>query len=265
MFRSVPAGPVEVTLDSHPLEVRGSYNRPVLGCSSDVQTLEPGAYIIHSPNFDRHNPQNYTNDYTCTYQLRLKYHGILRFDCFDFQLEDSDGCSKDRLKVTYGSQALISCGRNTPRTLYGESLDIDFTTDSSGTDTGFLCTVMSKVSTSSSGLFCGRGFLEPGTYSLVSLFYPDNYGTSLYCRWDLSANLLTYSMEFSCRDFDMVSWDGSCEWDYLEVNGKKYCNGNPPPGEDSPLPVGQHVEVVYETPDLPDKTRKGFNCTVVVK
>ncbi|XP_043244181.1 cubilin-like [Amphibalanus amphitrite] len=253
-------------LDSHPLEVRSSYNRPVLGCSSEVQYLDLGSHIIHSPNFDRHNPQNYTNDYNCSYILHNKASsGLLRFDCFDFQLEDSDGCSKDRLKVNYGNYRRQYCGEDTPPTVYYKSLGVNFVTDSSGTGTGFLCSVMAKRSTSGTGgLPCGEHRLAAGTYLLQSGNYPGNYGTNSVCGWFLMPKFTRDSMKFSCSSFDMISWDGSCKWDNMLVNGHTFCNTNPPPREDNPLVMDWGAYVRYETPDLPDKVRKGFNCTVVV-
>lgn len=221
---------------------------------------------MHSPNYDRYNPQNYTNDYQCKYLLwPPNSWGMLFFDCFFFQLQESVPCLKDSLRVEFGAHSVTYCGRDKPPSRLSQNFYITFKTDSSITDKGFLCTVMSKTSRDGVGpgsLSCGKHNLGPGTYHLLSQNYPNNYGTNLYCEWTLIPTHSSLIMDFSCSDFDVISWDNSCDWDWMKVNGIRYCNNNKPPSQQF---QGTTARVEYATPDLPDKVRKGFNCTVVVR
>lgn len=243
---------------------RSVYNRPVLDCSSDIQYLKPGVHIIHSPNYDRDNPQDYGNNYRCTYKLQpADQKGRLRFDCFFFQLEDSRYCKNDVLKVVIGIMHYAFCGRDKPHFLIADKFDITFKTDSTITDKGFLCTVMSMTPEVGPGsLPCGTHNVGPGTYPLLSQNYPNHYGRSIYCRWELIPKGSSLKMYFSCSDFDMISWDNSCEWDWMKVSGVHHCNNNKP----APLQLMGTVLIVrYSTPDIPNTKRRGFNCTLVVR
>ena len=218
---------------------------------------------MQSPNYQISNPGNYTNNYYCVYDLApADANGILRFDCFFFQLEDSVGCWKDHFMVAKGKVAAMHCGANTPDTAFTNKLFVRFRTDSDVTDKGFFCTVMSKEAVADNGgLMCGSHRLGPGTYNLLSANYPDNYGINLYCKWQLFTIDPAATMDFSCSSFDMISWDNSCEWDWMKVNGVRHCNNNKPP----PQQFKAGLTVEYSTPNLPHKTRKGFKCTVTVK
>ncbi|XP_043230212.1 cubilin-like [Amphibalanus amphitrite] len=235
----------------------------LLQCDQGKQHLLPGVYYMQSPNYKQDDPGNYTNDYSCNYDLTAADdNGILRFDCFFFQLEDSDaGCSKDSFGIYTEDILEVFCGTDSPKTRFVKSIGVHFKTDASVTDKGFFCTVMSKEAVAGcDSLPCGKRYLAPGTYSLLSQNYPDNYGTNIYCKWELVASDPSNTVDFSCSSFDMISWDNSCEWDWMKVDGVRHCNNNKP----APQQFTGGVTVEYSTPDLPHKTRKGFKCTVTV-
>ncbi|KAF0310234.1 Cubilin [Amphibalanus amphitrite] len=250
------------------MEERSVYDTPRLACDTAIQYLQPGVYHMQSPNYKRDDPGNYTNDFRCKYRMHAAdSNGMLRFDCFFFQLEDSQYCLKDSFAVARdeGAQTITNfyCGRTkTPKTLFAKNIDVSFKTDSSGTDKGFFCTVMSKEAVAGCGsLPCGKRYLGPGTYSLLSQNYPENYGNNIYCKWELVASDPSNTVDFSCSSFDMISWDNSCEWDWMKVDDVRHCNNNKP----APQQFTGGVTVEYSTPDLPHKTRKGFKCTVSIR
>ena len=243
---------------------RSVYTKPLRGCNDDIQYLPPGVYRIQSPNYEKENPGNYPNDYKCSYHFQpTDANGILRFNCWFFQLQDSDNCEKDYFHIDNNGICNKYCGKDTPSSFLTNRLSIDVVTDSSVTDKGFFCTIMSKESEAGcKSTPCGTRYVYPGKYVLQTKNYPEKYGTNLYCKWQLIAVKRSSSMELSCTKFDMISWDNTCEWDWMRVNGVRYCNNNPPA---TPIKSsGSIMTVEYSTPDLPLKVRDGFSCTVTV-
>ena len=112
------------------------------------------------------------------------------------------------------------------------------------------------------GESCGKKYVRAGNYTLQTKNYPAKYSTLTYCKWELVADNPKSTMEFSCSDFDMLSYDDSCEWDWMSVNGTRFCNNNWAPT--ATIKSYGAISVEYSTPDLPDKTRGGFSCTVTV-
>ncbi|XP_043230193.1 cubilin-like [Amphibalanus amphitrite] len=249
------------------IEQRSLDDATLLACydGQGYKPLPAGVYYIQSPNYRPGNPGNYTNNYECMYKFKAADNkSKLRIDCFFFQLEgDMPDCvTKDYLYFQTEDLFAAYCGKNIPKTMLSRYVYAFFHTNSEITDKGFFCTIMSKEALAGSGgLQCGKHNLAPGTYSLLSQNYPDNYGTNIYCKWELVASDPSNTVDFSCSSFDMISWDNSCEWDWMKVDGVRHCNNNKP----APQQFTGGVTVEYSTPDLPHKTRKGFKCTVTVK
>ncbi|KAK7073181.1 hypothetical protein SK128_005695 [Halocaridina rubra] len=109
-----------------------------LSCGSHV--MNKGQRVaIQSPNF----PRAYRNDYRCQYEItcNAREDTYLEFICPVFQLENSRGCTADRLIVTYKKYRSLKCGTNSPhgtKTTDGWAR-LTFFTNSQRNAKGFRC------------------------------------------------------------------------------------------------------------------------------
>ena len=192
--------------------------RSALGCGS--HTLTAGTYTISSPNY----PSNYGNNYDCAYNL-TPGSGVTSFrvQCAAFSLESHSSCAYDWLSVAGAKY----CGTAAPAVTKVGALELAFHSDYSVTSTGFQCTVTARDGSAAQELPCGTHALTPGLYSITSPGYPSNYPNNQDCTYSVSAGSGTGTMELACCQFDLEA-NSSCSWDWLRVNGVKYCGRQAP-------------------------------------
>ena len=192
--------------------------RSALSCGA--HTLTAGTYTISSPN----DPANYGNSYDCTYSLTPGADvSSFKVECAAFSLENHSSCNYDWLRV--GSSKY--CGSAGPAVTHLGALDVDFHSDGSVTSTGFQCTITTQSGGTPQQLDCGAHTLSPGLYSIQSPGFPANYGNNLDCSYSLTAGSGVGTMTLACCTFDIEA-NSSCSWDWLRVNGTKYCGRQGP-------------------------------------
>ena len=192
--------------------------RSDLACGS--HTLTEGTYTISSPNY----PSNYDNNYDCTYSLTPGSGvAVFRVQCSAFNLESQSSCRYDYLQV--GGEKF--CGTTGPSATRVGPTDITFHSDYSVTRTGFQCTITAQAGSTAQELACGRTTVEPGLYSIKSPNYPNNYDNNFDCTYTINPGSGVNTMTLACCDFSVES-HSSCGWDWLQVNGEKFCGRQGP-------------------------------------
>ncbi|XP_037091811.1 chymotrypsinogen A-like [Pollicipes pollicipes] len=103
-------------------------------------------------------------------------------------------------------------------------------------------------------LACGTHALTTGTYTITSPNYPSNYGNDYDCVYKLTPGSGAATLSISCSAFD-IEMHSSCEWDWLRVNGNKFCGSQGPSvSGSSALNIDFHSDYV--------EVGTGFSCTI---
>jgi len=234
----------------HPLE-RQAGN--ILACGT--RTLARGYYFMQSPNY----PKDYPNSYVCSYRLYSPRNNFWRssvsWTCSNsrFSLESSSGCANDYLQI-FGRKY---CSTSPPSTARDISyLRATFCTNSAVTSSGFRCLVEARDDGAGSGMACGFHRVQAGrSYTFSSINYPRNYDNYRICRWYFYG-ASTDQLTLTCSRFSLES-HSSCSYDYLYVNGRKYC------GQTQPSVTRTRTMYAIFSTDF-SVTSTGFTCTVRV-
>ena len=246
---SLAAGKATATSESNDASIL--FDDGALSARSDLacgsHTLTEGSYTISSPNY----PSNYGNNYDCTYSLTPGAEvSSFSVSCSAFNLESQSSCRYDWLQV--GGQKF--CGTAGPSVTQVGALDIAFHSDYSVVRSGFQCTVTARVGGTPQELACGAHTVTPGLYSIQSPGYPGQYSNNLDCSYTISAGSGVNTMTLACCTFDIES-HSSCLWDWLRVNGVKYCGRQAPAlSETSEYSIDFHSD--YSV------TKAGYFCEV---
>ena len=250
--RSEASGKVQASMERMVM-LRGAAKEIRCGAS----TLPQGVYYILSPYDD--TTDGLPNNYNCIYSLKSSdVQGGLRLRCQQFSLEKSDQCTADYFQVEGFGRF---CGTVAPPIVTARSLQLQVVTNDQGVSSGaYNCLILSMASgAGSGGLPCGRHVLKAGSYSLLSKNHPGKYEGLLYCGWQLEADNAADELQLSCNSFQMERpYRQSCEFDWLRVNGTRYCGITAPT---VPATAGS-LTVEYAT-DF-GVHRSGFRCTVQV-
>ncbi|XP_037080009.1 CUB and peptidase domain-containing protein 2-like isoform X1 [Pollicipes pollicipes] len=225
----------------HGLEVA----RTSLSCGDHA--LAVGTYTITSPN----HPSNYGNNYDCAYNLTPgSGAGSLSITCSAFNIESHSSCAWDWLRVN-GNKF---CGTQGPSVSDSASLTIDFHADYSVVKTGYSCTITAASAPPSDSLSCGDHALAVGTYTITSPNHPSNYGNNYDCAYNLTPGSGAASLSITCSAFNIES-HSSCAWDWLRVNGNKFCGTQGPSVSNSAsLAIDFHAD--YSV------VKTGYSCTI---
>ena len=230
-----------IQLDDAPAAARSD-----LTCGS--HTLTEGSYTISSPN----HPSNYDNNYDCTYDLTAEA-GVSSFyiECSAFDVELQYTCAYDWLKI----DSVKFCGSSGPAVSQAGPMTIEFHTDYSIVRAGFQCTIkaLSDANTANE-LFCGNHTVTPGLYSISSPGYPAKYDNYQDCSYSITPGSGVSSMTLACCEFDIEN-HSSCSWDWLSVNGEKFC------GRQGPALSGDGVLNIDFHSDY-SVVKRGFMCEV---
>ncbi|KAF0287243.1 Cubilin [Amphibalanus amphitrite] len=192
--------------------------RSELGCGS--HTLTAGTYTIKSPNY----PANYGNNVDCAYNLAPGADVTsFKVECSAFNLESHSSCNYDWLMVGGAKY----CGTTGPSVTKVGALELSFHSDYSVTSTGYQCTITAQAGGTPQELACGSHTVAPGLYSIKSPGYPSNYGNNLDCAYTITPGSGVNTMTLACCQFE-IEYNSSCGWDWLRVNGVKYCGRQGP-------------------------------------
>lgn len=105
-------------------------------------------------------------------------------------------------------------------------------------------------------LTCGSHSLERGTYTLESVNHPNNYINNYDCNYYITSSESS-EIEFQCSAFN-IEQHSSCDWDYVQFNGVKYCGTTAPPS-------GSYASVTFNFHTDYSVVRTGFSCTLTVR
>ncbi|XP_070545496.1 tolloid-like protein 1 isoform X2 [Ptychodera flava] len=217
---------------------------------------------ITSPNW----PDNYPKRKDCTYHIIAApgHRVVLEFDEFD--LEQHQECSYDRVMIYDGSSTDDSlmgrfCGNRIPDsvTASGNEMFVTLYSDASVSKKGF------KASHSS---VCGGVLLA--TESLQSLYSHALFGDTNYnhqenCDWSILAPE-DYAVKLMFRSFE-VEHETECSYDYVEIfDGEdysspkigKFCGHKIP---DDMVSTGRYLHMNFSTDDSINK--KGFSAQYI--
>ncbi|KAF0296009.1 Trypsin-1 [Amphibalanus amphitrite] len=97
--------------------------------------------------------------------------------------------------------------------------------------------------------------LQPGQYFFTSPNYPNNYGNDFRRRWVIRGSD-GQDVTVQCDPVD-IEFHSSCRYDFLRVNGVKYCGTSPVPATSA-----AELRVVFKTDS--SVTASGFYCLVTV-
>ena len=97
--------------------------------------------------------------------------------------------------------------------------------------------------------------LKTGFYYFTSPNYPSNYSNSYILEWDVRGPEGQY-IAVRCDKFDLED-DHRCGYDFLQINGDKYCGKGP-----VPVIISTQLRFVFETDAK--NTGTGFFCQIIV-
>ena len=215
----------------------------VLGCGSHV-IAEGSSYVIQSPNF----PNNYPIIADCSYTLTTDSDKDIQLTCDKFNLENSTVCDFDWLEVN-GTK---HCGTSIP-TYTAEQLNIEFHSDSSVVGSGYRCSV--TIPADRPTLPCGSSRLGRGQYTITD--GPGDYSNNVDCYYQLLTTKTDDQITVTCASFD-VEITPSCDYDWLQVAGGKFCGTNGP----DDVAAQSHMIIHWHTDYA--MVRPGFECIVDV-
>jgi len=125
-------------------------------------------------------------------------------------------------------------------------------------------TTTSTTTTTPGPLSCGEHSITTGqSYTIESPNYPDKYGESDSCKWELTCDESSGTIAISCDSFKTEE-DTKCKKaDYLKVTDSSgtldyYCGKTGP----DLTSTDNYLELKFGTDD-DDTVKKGFSCTVV--
>ncbi|XP_043241949.1 transmembrane protease serine 3-like [Amphibalanus amphitrite] len=220
-----------------------------LSCGSHV-VAEGSTAVIESPNY----PSNYPNDEDCVYTLTTDTGKDLELSCEAFDLESHSQCRYDWLRVN----GIKYCGSSGPSTVAAPQLDIDFHSDYSVVRSGYRCTVTvvePTVVPAGSQLSCGRSRLALGQHTITD--GDGDYSNDVDCYYQLYADQAGDQLSVTCSQFDVES-HSSCAYDWLSLNGNKFCGSNGPSSVAAIDQMAIHWHTDYSV------VRSGFVCAVTV-
>ncbi|KAK6172685.1 hypothetical protein SNE40_016296 [Patella caerulea] len=247
--------------------------------------------IITSPSY----PTNYTNDVTTCYlingrpgqnislSLDAQYSIEATGECNDPLTTGDVGCEYDYLEL----QGLRYCGSVPPGPTIipgGQNTTVRFKTDDTVTCTGFKlnitytnvdvcepnpCSNVWETCFHVVGGFECRCMNILDDAIITSPNYPTNYANDVTTCYlingrpgqNISLSLdAQYSIEATgeCND-PLTTGDAGCEYDYLELQGLRYC-GSVPPGPII-IPTGDNTTVRFKTDDTVTCTGFKLNIT----
>uniref|UniRef100_A0A915JRJ0 CUB domain-containing protein n=1 Tax=Romanomermis culicivorax TaxID=13658 RepID=A0A915JRJ0_ROMCU len=193
-----------------------------LVCGAHFQLKDGTTQQLTSPNY----PNAYPLSTKCVWIIGGRNGRTLSVQFDEIQLESSDGCRKDNLKVINGyegSDPVLAkyCGSPSNKPLVTSTsnfLYIEFVSDDSGVGKGFSLTVSEKR------FGCDERVLtlkeQNPKATLESPNFPDEYPNSLDCSWVVQAppgHRIQFDLDPASFDLEMTR-NGSCSYDYIELH-----------------------------------------------
>ncbi|XP_053556761.1 cubilin-like [Bombina bombina] len=166
-------------------------------------------------------PATYTNDVTCTWNIVVPEDKVVHVHFDSFSLEDSSGCSNDKVVVSDVLSSLgTHCGSNTPSDIvsFSNTVSVNFTSNNRVVDTGFSITweAVDTFAIPSISL-CGGHFNTDNGDFMSPNWDNGSYPNSHSCTWRITASekeqLHIVFTEFNLQPANLL---GACQ-DYVEV------------------------------------------------
>lgn len=212
---------------------------PSMNCN---QELLSGNFSITSPNY----PTRYGRNMDCVYRIRKSSPDVceLWVSFVNFKLENDPQCRYDYVEV--GGQRYCGYGPPTGTTIQlpfdKAEITIGFHSDGTISDHGFHLAGYQKTGCSEYYAEKIREMTYPPkvarqnctedksskTFSIKSPNYPENYGHDMECLYKIrkfSPNVCQLRLTFV--DFHLEKELHRCAYDYLEVQGQRYCGQGP--------------------------------------
>ncbi|KAL5010260.1 hypothetical protein ScPMuIL_012565 [Solemya velum] len=219
---------------------------PVPGCGAILRANE-SIQSLTSPGY----PDGYTSNLDCTWTISTDVGHHIRANVTDIDTETHHSCNYDSVKFTerFSLNRFLSswdrllgkyCGRRgnvEPITTAGNTLRVNFVTDSSVNGSGFALDYQSA---------CG-GLVKRSIGQISSPGYPGNYPANTNCTWVIwGSSHRTIRFRFN-QTFDIDGTAGSCAGDYLEIkNGQTLTSPSINNGTDGRF-CGNSVPTVSES------------------
>lgn len=199
------------------------------------RTLQRDTDFLRSPDY----PRDYPSNAYCVYTIRRSRSTVcrVRLDFLHFDLEDGIGCKSDALTIDSTGERLCGYKTGTYKTTPfppGEGeLRIIFTTDHTTTRRGFDIKVTQETDCKRAslgppnsvypGTSCGQ--LRSAAGRLESLRYPAAYPPNLDCHyWIHRSSPSVCRVQLYFTRFDVGTYlGGRCPFDFLDIQGTKYC------------------------------------------
>ncbi|GFY79309.1 cubilin [Trichonephila inaurata madagascariensis] len=222
-------------MDCAPLADKVIPPTPAGGCDA---TFTNGSGTIQSPGF----PEPYPSSRRCVYRfVALPEHCRITLQFLEFGLQtDNALCEKDFLRINgikYCGPQLLGQKRTVTFYGYPREVNVTFESDEQLSDKGFYAVYRQlpcspalgrspSQRTDSKPRMCDRLYASLA-FSILSPGHPDNYPPDVNCRYTIRRlGPKICRLKLSFRQFDVESSEG-CEYDYLEVDGKKICGTLP--------------------------------------
>ncbi|GFW69438.1 tolloid-like protein 2 [Trichonephila clavipes] len=222
-------------MDCAPLADKVIPPTPAGGCDA---TFTNGSGTIQSPGF----PEPYPSSRRCVYRfVALPEHCRITLQFLEFGLQTDDAlCEKDFLRINgikYCGPQLLGQKRTVTFYGYPREVNVTFESDEQLSDKGFYAVYRQlpcspalgrspSQRTDSKPRMCDRLYASLA-FSILSPGHPDNYPPDVNCRYTIRRlGPKICRLKLSFRQFDVESSEG-CEYDYLEVDGKKICGTLP--------------------------------------
>ncbi|XP_022107899.1 cubilin-like isoform X2 [Acanthaster planci] len=178
------------------------------GCGG-VLTENTGT--LSSPNY----PNHYDHNRVCTWTITVDFGHAITLTITDFDVEASNNCNFDALKVYSGTDAngqllaQICHTQTSPQQISttGRNMFVYFRTDSSINGRGFTANYQSIDGG------CGGNFSTP-TGDFHSHNYPNNYDHNTDCTWLITV-AEDHRVKLTFLDFQLEG--ASCQYDYVRV------------------------------------------------
>jgi len=194
-----------------------------------------GEHCKRSLTLDGFCMQDLSGNYESNSECEFTYTGSATLSREEWQLESHGSCAYDYLEVG----GVKYCGDSAHGKAFPTSMNVNgvttfkFKSDHSENYSGFkICDTSGwKVNSRAAGASVSNAATDicQVTISASGLcvyddtgITPVDYATDIDCDFDFIGNGVLHNTEFSLEPH------ATCDWDYLEVNGKKYCGTNLP-------------------------------------
>ncbi|XP_057375783.1 cubilin-like [Daphnia carinata] len=219
-------------------------------------------------------PQNYGPNLSCEIRFFPANDSFCVLELYfqDFLLEQSKGCSKDALIIggnRYCSSSLID-QRLRISFVSQSSISLQFVTDATGSERGFKfrfrmlpCEGFSTTNspnTTPPGVTCDRVFSDREN-TITSVNYPLPYLKNLDCIYTIEKwSLIVDELEIYFAAFDLQNGT-DCVYDYLEIDGRRYCGDQTGLRLRVPFPSDNPFEILFHSDGSVQQT--GFNISIL--